>query len=171
MVNVTVIGGGGGIGQALCLLLKLNPNVSQLRVFDLVGAPGVAADLSHIDTPAKVTGHGMSLAQFTGDKKIDNQGAYQADAAVAALTGAQVIVIPAGVPRKPGMTRQDLFGINAGLLKGFAEMIAKNCPKAFVCIVTNPVNSTGTARRNAAQASRSVSTHPAPNPCSTRTTQ
>ena len=46
------------------MFLKMNPNVGHLRVFDLVGAPGVAADLSHIDTPAKVTGHGMSLANL-----------------------------------------------------------------------------------------------------------
>ena len=76
MAKVCVIGGAGGIGQPTCLLLKMNRNVGHLAVFDLVGAPGVAADLSHIDSPAKVTGHGMSLAQFTGPKKIANQDEY-----------------------------------------------------------------------------------------------
>lgn len=60
----------------------------------------------------------------------------------AALKGADIVVIPAGIPRKPGMTRDDLFKINAGIVKGLIEGIAKNCPKAFVLIISNPVNST-----------------------------
>ena len=51
-------------------------------------------------------------------------------------------VIPAGVPRKPGMTRQDLFQVNATLNANFADAVAKNCPKALVAIISNPVNST-----------------------------
>lgn len=50
-------GGAGGIGQPLSLLLKLNPLVTELNVFDVVHAPGVAADLSHVDTDSKVTGY------------------------------------------------------------------------------------------------------------------
>ena len=51
-------------------------------------------------------------------------------------------MIPAGVPRKPGMTRQDLFEVNASLNRDFANAVAKNCPKAMVAIISNPVNST-----------------------------
>ena len=46
-----------------------------------------------------------------------------------ALKGAEVVIIPAGVPRKPGMTRDDLFNINAGIVKILAEGIAKHCPQ------------------------------------------
>lgn len=126
----------------MSMLLKLNPLVSHVAVFDVVGAPGVAADLSHIDTPAKVTGHGMSLKQFVGDDKIPNQDEYQAAAFKEALQGCDVVVIPAGVPRKPGMTRQDLFTVNANLNKNFADAVADNCPNALVAIISNPVNST-----------------------------
>lgn len=45
-----------------------------------------------------------------------------------ALKGADVVVIPAGVPRKPGMTRDDLFNINAGIVKALAEATAKHAP-------------------------------------------
>jgi hypothetical protein len=90
----------------------------------------------------QVTGHGMSLKQFTGDDAIDNQDAYQAAAFDEALKDCDVVVIPAGVPRKPGMTRQDLFSVNANLNKNFAEAVAKNCPNAMVAIISNPVNST-----------------------------
>merc|ERR1712125_314585 len=84
---------------------------------------GVAADLSHISTGAQCTG-------FTGDdlKK--------------ALDGCDVVVIPAGVPRKPGMTRDDLFNINAGIVKTLVTGCAEACPDACVLIISNPVNST-----------------------------
>jgi malate dehydrogenase len=144
--KVCVVGGAGGIGQPLSMLLSMDPMVSHVSVFDMVGAPGVAADLSHINTPAKVTGHGMNLTQFKGDAdgngKVDDPAAFQAQAFDEALQGCDVVVIPAGVPRKPGMTRQDLFAVNAKLNQDFASAVAKNCPKAFVAIISNPVNST-----------------------------
>merc|ERR1712048_398626 len=59
-----------------------------------------------------------------------------------ALDGADHVVIPAGMPRKPGMTRDDLFNTNANIVKTIAEGVADNCPNAFVSIISNPVNST-----------------------------
>lgn len=88
-----------------------------------MNAPGVAADLSHINTRSTVTGHGK--------EHMDD-----------ALQGAHTVIIPAGVPRKPGMSRDDLFKINAGIVRDLAEGIAKNCPEAFVLVISNPVNST-----------------------------
>jgi len=85
---------------------------------------GVAADLSHINTPSKV-------AHFTGPEELPN-----------ALKGCQVVVIPAGVPRKPGMTRDDLFLTNAGIVKTLAEACAEHCPQAQIHVISNPVNST-----------------------------
>ncbi|KAI5823868.1 malate dehydrogenase [Schizophyllum commune Tattone D] len=125
MVKAVVLGAAGGIGQPLSLLLKTNPAVTQLALYDIVNTPGVAADLSHISTPAKVEGF---LPNDDGLSK--------------ALKGADVVVIPAGVPRKPGMTRDDLFKINAGIVRDLAVGIANNAPKAFVLVISNPVNST-----------------------------
>lgn len=59
-----------------------------------------------------------------------------------ALTGVDLVIIPAGVPRKPGMTRDDLFNINAGIVRTLSEAIAKCCPNAIVNVISNPVNST-----------------------------
>jgi malate dehydrogenase len=59
-----------------------------------------------------------------------------------ALTGMDLVIIPAGIPRKPGMTRDDLFNINAGIVRTLCEGIAKCCPNAIVNIISNPVNST-----------------------------
>ncbi|TFK36495.1 NAD-malate dehydrogenase [Crucibulum laeve] len=125
MVKAVVLGAAGGIGQPLALLLKANPLVTELGLYDIVNTPGVAADLSHIATPAKVEGY---LPPDDGLKKV--------------LTGADVVVIPAGVPRKPGMTRDDLFKINAGIVRDLATGIATAAPKAFVLVISNPVNST-----------------------------
>ncbi|XP_045453842.1 malate dehydrogenase, mitochondrial [Melitaea cinxia] len=122
--KVVVAGAAGGIGQPLALLLKQNKLVTKLALYDIAPVtPGVAVDLSHMDTPAKVTGH---------------QGPDQlADA----IKGADVVVIPAGVPRKPGMTRDDLFNTNASIVRDLAASVAKNSPKAILAIITNPVNS------------------------------
>ena len=54
LTKVAVLGAAGGIGQPLSLLLKLNTRVSDLALYDIRGTPGVAADLSHIDTKSTV---------------------------------------------------------------------------------------------------------------------
>jgi malate dehydrogenase len=56
-----------------------------------------------------------------------------------ALEGADVVIIPAGVPRKPGMTRDDLFNINAGIVKGLCQAIAKYCPHVSIEILLKQV--------------------------------
>jgi hypothetical protein len=53
--TVAVLGAAGGIGQPLGLLMKLNPLVSDLRLFDIAGTPGVACDISHVNTQATVS--------------------------------------------------------------------------------------------------------------------
>ncbi|KAL2944520.1 Malate dehydrogenase mitochondrial [Bienertia sinuspersici] len=122
--KVTVLGAAGGIGQPLSMLMKLNPLVSTLSLYDLAGTPGVAADCSHINTRAQVSG-------YMEDKDLAK-----------ALEGSDVVIIPAGVPRKPGMTRDDLFNINAGIVKNLCQHVAKHCPNALVNMISNPVNST-----------------------------
>jgi len=131
--KVAVLGASGGIGQPLSLLLKLSPAVDELSCYDIVGTPGVAADLSHIPTPSHVTGSLPSAGAWPprGDEGLKD-----------ALSGADVVVIPAGVPRKPGMTRDDLFNTNAGIVKTLVEGCAEHCPEAILCIISNPVNST-----------------------------
>ncbi|CAM4301396.1 malate dehydrogenase [Vibrio agarivorans] len=124
-MKVAVIGAAGGIGQALALLLKNRlPAGSDLALYDIAPVtPGVAADLSHIPTPVSIKGYG-------GEDPTP------------ALEGADVVLISAGVARKPGMDRADLFNVNAGIVKSLAEKIAVVCPTACVGIITNPVNTT-----------------------------
>ena len=123
-MKIAVLGAAGGIGQPLSLLLKTQlPAGCDLALYDVAPfTPGVAVDLSHIPSDVNVVG-------FTGDEGLAK-----------ALVGADVVVIPAGMARKPGMDRSGLFKFNAGIVKSLAEAIAKNAPKACVAIITNPVN-------------------------------
>merc|ERR1712080_151212 len=57
------------------------------------------------------------------------------------LSGCDLVLVPAGLPRKSGMTRADLLGINAGIAKGIVEACGKHCPNAILALIVNPVNS------------------------------
>merc|ERR1712000_772674 len=76
--KVAVLGASGGIGQPLSLLMKLNPRVTDLALYDIRGGPGVAADLSHINTKSTVTGYDPTPTGLA-----------------AAVKGAEVVLIPA----------------------------------------------------------------------------
>merc|ERR1712118_338808 len=123
--KVAVLGSAGGIGQPLSILLKLNPRVSELALYDIKGGPGVAADIGHINTKSNVKGYDPTPE---GVKEC--------------LKGAEIVLIPAGVPRKPGMTRDDLFNTNASIVATICQVASKACPKAMIAIISNPVNST-----------------------------
>ncbi|KAL9081840.1 MAG: hypothetical protein Q9159_006980 [Coniocarpon cinnabarinum] len=114
-----------GVPEPLSLLLKACPHIDHLSLYDVVNTPGVTADLSHISSIAKIEGY---LPADDGLKK--------------AFTGADLVIIPAGIPRKPGMTRDDLFKINAGIVRDLVQGAATHCPKAFILVISNPVNST-----------------------------
>lgn len=132
--KVCVVGGAGGIGQPLCLLMASCPMVKELSIIDLnvamVPAEGVQADLSHIEGKCKVTSTVLTLNE---DKAIDKAGP--------ALTGCHLVLVPAGVPRKPGQDRKDLLNINCNIAKGTVEACAKYCPNAVLGLIVNPVNS------------------------------
>merc|ERR1719321_951457 len=132
--KVCVVGGAGGIGQPLCLLMAQSPLVKELAIIDLnvamVPAPGVAADLSHLESKCKVSSVVLTVNE---DRAIDKCGEI--------LTGCDLVLVPAGVPRKPGQDRKDLLNINANIAKGTVEACAKFCPNAVIGLIVNPVNS------------------------------
>ena len=95
----------------------MNPLISDLALYDIANTPGVAADLSHTNTTCSVKG-------YAGEEQLAD-----------ALKGCDLVIIPAGVPRKPGMTRDDLFNTNAGIVKTLVEGVGKYCPNAVLGII------------------------------------
>lgn len=115
--------GAGQIGGTLALLAGLK-ELGDVVLFDVVdGVPqGKALDLIEA---SPVEGFD---ARFTGANDY------------AAIAGADVIIVTAGVPRKPGMSRDDLIGINAKVMGQVGAAIKQHAPKAFVICITNPLD-------------------------------
>jgi malate dehydrogenase len=115
--------GGGNIGGTLAHLVALK-ELGDVVLFDIVeGLPqGKSLDLCQ-STP--VEGVSVSL-----------QGAND----YSGIAGADVVIVTAGVARKPGMSRDDLIGINVKVMKAVGEGIKTHCPDAFVICVTNPLD-------------------------------
>ncbi len=115
--------GAGQIGGTLALLAGLK-DLGDVVLFDVVdGVPqGKALDIAEA---APVEGFDASY-----------KGASQYDA----IKGADVVIVTAGIPRKPGMSRDDLIATNAKVIDTVGKAIKKYCPKAFVIVITNPLD-------------------------------
>ena len=116
--------GAGQIGGTLAHLLGLKEVVSEVVLFDVASgvAKGKALDIAQ---SSSVDGFNVKFSGTNDYKDIKNS---------------DVIIITAGVPRKPGMSRDDLLGINLKIIKQVAEGIKSNCPDAFVICITNPLD-------------------------------
>ena len=115
--------GAGQIGGTLALLSGLK-ELGDVVLFDIVkGVPqGKALDLEQAST----------IEGF--DASIKGANSY------AALRNSDVVIVTAGVPRKPGMSRDDLIGINTNVMRQVGDGIKKYCTKAFVICITNPLD-------------------------------
>ncbi len=122
MKKITLIGA-GQIGGTLAHLIALK-GLANVVLFDVAEgiAKGKALDIAQ---SSPVSGFNVSL--IGTDKYEDTKNS-------------DVIIITAGVPRKPGMTRDDLLGINLKIIKQVAEGIKKTSPNAFVICITNPLD-------------------------------
>tara|TARA_B100000941_G_scaffold252093_1_gene199039 strand:- start:438 stop:1397 length:960 start_codon:yes stop_codon:yes gene_type:complete len=120
--KITLIGA-GQIGGTLAHLLALK-ELGDVVLFDVAAgiAKGKALDIAQ---SSPVNGFNISL---TGTNNYDD------------TKDSDVIIITAGVPRKPGMTRDDLLGVNLKIIKQVAEGIKKTSPNAFVICITNPLD-------------------------------
>ena len=121
--NKIALIGAGQIGGTLALLAGIK-ELGDVVLFDIVeGVPqGKALDIAQA---APVEGFDAAYAGANG---------YEA------IKGADVVIVTAGVPRKPGMSRDDLIGVNTGVMQQVGEAIRNNCPDAFVICVTNPLD-------------------------------
>ena len=122
MKKITLIGA-GQIGGTLAHLIALK-GLANVVLFDVAAgiAKGKALDIAQ---SSPINGFNVSLS---GTDNYDD------------TKNSDVIIITAGVPRKPGMTRDDLLGINLKIIKQVAEGIKKTSPNAFVICITNPLD-------------------------------
>ena len=120
--KITLIGA-GQIGGTLAHLIALK-NLGDVVLFDVAAgiAKGKALDIAQ---SSPVDGFNINLSGTSNYEDTKNS---------------DVIIITAGVPRKPGMTRDDLLGINLKIIKQVAEGIKKTSPNAFVICITNPLD-------------------------------
>jgi malate dehydrogenase len=116
--------GAGQIGGTLALLAAQR-EFGDVVLFDVIeGVPqGKALDIAQ-STPL----HGVN-ARLSGTNDYET-----------ALSGADAVIVTAGVPRKPGMSRDDLISINADIIKTVAANVREHCPDAFVIVITNPLD-------------------------------
>ena len=132
--NKIALIGAGNIGGTLAHLIGLK-ELGDVILFDIVkGMPaGKALDLVE----------SSPVENF--DSNIAGTSSYRD------LKGADVVIVTAGVPRKPGMSRDDLIGINTGVMQSVGEGIRKYCPDAFVICITNPLDAMVGVLRTAAK--------------------
>ncbi len=123
MSKISLIGA-GQIGGTLAHLIGIKELVKEVVLFDVASgiAKGKALDIAQ---SSSVDGFNV---KFSGTDDYKD------------IKGSDVIIITAGVPRKPGMSRDDLLGINLKIIKQVAMGVKQNAPEAFVICITNPLD-------------------------------
>ncbi|MFN8719291.1 MAG: malate dehydrogenase [Rhodospirillales bacterium] len=117
--------GAGQIGGTLALLAGLK-ELGDIILLDIPDFEGVAK------------GKALDIAEASPVEGFD--AGCSGTSNYADIAGADVVIVTAGVPRKPGMSRDDLVGINAKVIKAVGEGIKANAPDAFVIVITNPLD-------------------------------
>jgi len=117
--------GAGQIGGTLALLAG-QKELGDIVLLDIPDAEGVAK------------GKALDIAELSPVAGFDAH--YSGTSNYADIAGADVVIVTAGVPRKPGMSRDDLVGINAKVIKAVGEGIKTHAPNAFVIVITNPLD-------------------------------
>lgn len=123
-MKVSVIGA-GNVGATCAEYIALNRIASEVVILDIKEnfAEGKALDLMQTAT---LNGFNTRITGSTND--------YSKTA------NSKVVVVTSGIPRKPGMTREELIGINAGIVKTVTENVLKHSPEAIIIIVSNPMD-------------------------------
>lgn len=123
-MKVSVIGA-GNVGASCAEYIAINKIASEVVILDIKEnfAEGKALDLMQTAT---LNGFNTRISGSTND--------------YAKTANSEVVVITSGIPRKPGMTREELIGINAGIVKTVTENVLKHSPNAIIIIVSNPMD-------------------------------
>ena len=123
-MKVTIVGA-GNVGASCAEYISIKQIASEVVLLDIKDglAEGKALDLRQTST---TLGFDSQISGVTNDYK--------------ATLNSKVVVITSGIPRKPGMTREELIGINAGIVQSVASNILKYSPNAIIIVVSNPMD-------------------------------
>lgn len=121
--NKIVIIGAGNVGSS-CALFAAQRGLGDVTLIDIV--PGMP--------------QGKALDMMEGAPVAGFDARVSGTTDMGALSGADLVIVTAGLARKPGMSRADLAKVNTGIIKGAAEKIREHAPDAFVIVVTNPLD-------------------------------
>ncbi len=123
-MKVTIVGA-GNVGATCADVISFRKIASEVVLLDIREnfAEGKALDMMQTAT---LIGFNTAVSGSTND--------------YAKTANSDVVVITSGVPRKPGMTREELIGINAGIVKGVTDNVLKHSPKAIIVVVSNPMD-------------------------------
>jgi malate dehydrogenase len=122
--KIAIVGAGGNVGAAVAQW-AVQKELGDLVLIDIKAGPaeGRALDLTQCGP-----WEGFNSTSFVATDKPE------------AMAGADVIVMTAGVPRKPGQSREELININAGIVKGICQDVKKHAPEAILVVVSNPLD-------------------------------
>jgi malate dehydrogenase len=124
MSKVTVVGA-GNVGATCANVLVTNQVADEVVLLDIKEGVSEGKAMDIMQT-ANILGTNTRLTGVTND--------------YSATEGSDVVVITSGIPRKPGMTREELIGVNAGIVKSVADSILKHSPNAIIVCVSNPMD-------------------------------
>lgn len=122
-LKAVILGANGKVGRTLSFLLAQNQTLTDLNLYDLHGAESLAVDISHTETPVRVTG-------FVGPSNLKD-----------AIENCDIVVCCAGMPRNPEIDKDDFFQENAQVVYELMQQCALHCPSAKTVIITEPINS------------------------------
>lgn len=123
--KIAIVGAGGNVGAAVAQWAAVK-ELGELALIDLKG------DVAK--------GRGMDLTQCSPFEGFNNTSHSAGGDAAALMKDADVVVMTAGVPRKPGQSREELINTNAGIVKGICETVKSAAPNAILIVVSNPLD-------------------------------
>jgi len=124
MSKVTVVGA-GNVGATCANVLAFNEVADEVVMLDVKEGVSEGKAMDMMQT-AQLLGFDTTVVGCTND--------YEKTA------NSDVVVITSGIPRKPGMTREELIGVNAGIVKSVAQNILKYSPNAILVVISNPMD-------------------------------
>ena len=124
MSKVTVVGA-GNVGATCANVLVCNQIADEVVLLDIKEGVSEGKAMDIMQT-ASILGTNTRLRGVTND--------------YAATEGSDMVVITSGIPRKPGMTREELIGVNAGIVRSVVDSVLKHSPEAIILCVSNPVD-------------------------------